>query len=117
MSNNHQDKRNVLNLCSLRATRRILKHHWYWDIPEDAVVEVNKLFNNILNAVAECIVKCHVSGNEELERYGLRPRCRLTVYKNFSNSLLKCVADVNMGTTGGMNRNTVVSNKADIEVA
>jgi hypothetical protein len=109
-------KRDVVNLCSIRATRRILRCHWHWDIPESTVKESKKFFNQILNVLAEGIISNHVSNNERLKKYHLRPRLRLSLNKNFLEDLYKRVADINMGSTGEMNSNTVVSDKQEIEV-
>jgi hypothetical protein len=110
------EKGDVLNLCSLRATRRLLRCHWHWDIPELTVKEANYLFNIILHQLAEAITRSHATHNERLKRYGLRPKYRLSINEEFRTSVFKQVADISTGATGQHNRDTVVSKKQEIEV-
>jgi len=112
----YEQESDMLDLCSYRATRRILKYHWFWEISESTIREANTLFNNVLNALAEGIVQNHISHNARLEKYHLRPKLRLSINKNFSDIVYKALADFNLGTTGESNKETVVSYKQDIEV-
>ena len=109
-------KGDVNDLCSLRATRKLLRYHWYWDIPDSTVEESRDLFNEALVILAEAIVRNHVEVNDRRLKYHLRPKLRLSINKSFREDLLKRVADTNVGTAGEYNRNTAVSNKQEIEV-
>lgn len=110
------ENKDLRYLCSLRATRRILRYHWKWDIPESTVREVNKIFNQVLYELAEQIIKAHVEYNDKRKRYHLRENLRLSVYKKFVDEVLIRLKDFKLGTTGQYNRDTVVSEKEAIEV-
>lgn len=110
------EKRDVRNLCSLRATRRILEYYWNWEISEDTVKEANKIFNAILCKLAKRIIKAHVEYNDKRKKYHLREKLRLSIYKNFLEEVHKWLNDFELGTTGQYNRETVVSDKEAIEV-
>jgi hypothetical protein len=112
----YEQESDMLDLCSYRATRRILKYHWFGEIPDYTIRESQTLFNNVLNALAEAIVQNHISHNEKLKKYHLRPKLRLSLNKNLSDIVYKALADFNLGTTGESNRHTVESYKQDVEV-
>ena len=111
------EKRDVRNLCSLRATRRILEYYWNWEISEDTVREVNKIFNRILCKVAQQVIKAHVKENDKRKKYHLRQKMRLSINKSFSDLVLISKDDLSMGIVGQYNRDTSISDKQEIEVA
>ena len=110
------EKRDVRNLCSLRATRRILEYYWNWEISESTVKAVNKIFNKILCEVAKQVINAHVKENDKRKKYHLRQKLRLSINKSFSDLVLIPKDDLSMGIVGQDNRDTSISDKEAIEV-
>jgi hypothetical protein len=101
---------------SLNATRNLLEKYWYWEVPETTVNNVRNVFIKQLEETTQEIIRIHNEQDRLREIHNLPPLKRLSFNPEVLPNTFKWVVDLDPGSTGQHNRDTVVSDKQDIEV-
>ena len=99
-----------------KTTYELLKKYWTGQISDSTITEVRDLFEVILDRLAYSISEENHKENIQRKRYGLKPRKRLSINKNFSVEVYKQLSDVKLGIEGETNKETSISYKQDAEV-